>query len=110
MVVATPGKLLLLSESGKLPLNLVAYLVVDESDRFMQGTMEEEIRKVDKVGWHNTLLYYRTLSLQVIMAVTESLRPRQTLLFSATLPVNLERLARSAVLNPVSFITSGSTT
>lgn len=107
VVVATPGKLLLLSESGKLPLNLVAYLVVDESDRFMQGTMEEEIRKVDQVGQHNTLLCYRTLSLQVIMAVTESLRPRQTLLFSATLPVNLERLARSAVLNPVSFITSG---
>ena len=39
--------------------------------------------------------------LQVIGKVTESLRPRQTLLFSATLPNNLERLARSAVLDPV---------
>ena len=45
MVVATPGKLLALSESGNLPLDRVAYLVVDESDRFMQGSMEEEIRK-----------------------------------------------------------------
>ena len=33
--------------------------------------------------------------------MTATLHPRQTLLFSATLPANLERLARSAVLNPV---------
>ena len=46
MVVATPGRLLALSESGNLPLDRVIYLVVDESDRFMQGSMEEEIRKV----------------------------------------------------------------
>ena len=45
MVVATPGRLLALTESGNLPLDRVAYLVVDESDRFMQGSMEEEIRK-----------------------------------------------------------------
>ena len=44
-MVATPGKLLHLSEAGNLPLDLVSYLVVDESDRFMQGSMEEEIRK-----------------------------------------------------------------
>ena len=37
----------------------------------------------------------------MIAKVTESVRPRQTLLFSATLPNNLERLARSAVLDPV---------
>lgn len=45
VVVATPGKLLHLAESGNLPLDLVSYLVVDESDRFMQGSMEEELRK-----------------------------------------------------------------
>ena len=45
VVVATPGKLLHLADSGKLALNLISYLVVDESDRFMQGSMEEELRK-----------------------------------------------------------------
>ena len=46
MVVATPGKLLHLSDAGCLPLGGVSYLVVDEVDRFMQGLMEEDIRKV----------------------------------------------------------------
>ena len=55
MVVATPGRLLHLSEMGNLPLNLVSYLVVDESDRFMEGSMEEELRKACK---HTTILYY----------------------------------------------------
>ena len=41
---------------------------------------------------------------QVITQVTASLRPRQTLLFSATMPANLDRLARSAVLDPVSQV------
>ena len=61
----------------------ISYLVVDEADKFMQGNMEEQLRKIFAV-------------------VTSTLRPRQTLLFSATLPENLERLARSAVLDPVS--------
>lgn len=39
---------------------------------------------------------------QVLMALTASPRPKQVLLFSATMPAALERLARSAVLDPVS--------
>ena len=46
VVVATPGRLLHLSEEGTLPLDLVAYLVVDEADRFMQGSLEDDLRKV----------------------------------------------------------------
>ena len=42
--------------------------------------------------------------MQVLMAVTASPRPKQVLLFSATMPAALERLARSAVLNPVSSL------
>lgn len=80
--MATPGKLIGLHKEGNVALECVSYFVVDEADRFMQGNMEEELRTI-------------------VMATTRSLRPRQTLLFSATLPENLERLARSAVLNPV---------
>ena len=46
MVVATPGRLLHLSGEETLPLDQVAYLVVDEADRFMQGSLEDELRKV----------------------------------------------------------------
>ena len=45
VIVATPGRLLDLNDSGNLPLNLVSYLVIDEADRFMQGSMEEDLRK-----------------------------------------------------------------
>ncbi len=84
VIVATPGKLIGLHEGGVVDLLSVSYFVIDEADRFMRGNMEEELRKI-------------------VTATTSSLRPRQTLLFSATLPENLERLARSAVLNPVRF-------
>ena len=46
VVVATPGRLLHLNEEGTLHLDRVSYLVVDEADRFMQGSLEEELRKV----------------------------------------------------------------
>ena len=50
VVVATPGRLLQLEDMGTVSLNTVSYLVVDEADRFMQGVMEEEIRKVQYSG------------------------------------------------------------
>ena len=46
VVVATPGRLLHLSGEETLSLDQVAYLVVDEADRFMQGSLEDELRKV----------------------------------------------------------------
>ena len=46
VIVATPGKILQLEQSGEVSLGNVSYLVLDEADRFLQGHMEEEIRKV----------------------------------------------------------------
>ena len=46
VVVATPGKLLQLCEGGELTLSSLSYFAVDEADRFLQGTMEEDLRKV----------------------------------------------------------------
>ncbi|RLN94565.1 hypothetical protein BBJ28_00015948 [Nothophytophthora sp. Chile5] len=82
-VVATPGRLLHLAERHGAALSLarLALLVVDEVDRVLQAPeMEAQLR----------------LILQLANAAG-----RQTLLFSATLPVFLPRLARSAVLRPV---------
>ena len=46
MVVATPGRLLQLVDMGTVILSAVSYLVIDEADAFLQGSMEEDIRKV----------------------------------------------------------------
>ncbi|EDO37956.1 predicted protein [Nematostella vectensis] len=84
VVVATPGRLLDLCKRGALCLDKITYLVMDEADRMLGMGMEEQLRKI--VG-----------------LATGTSRARQTLLWSATLPESLERLARSAVLNPITI-------
>ncbi|ORY33034.1 P-loop containing nucleoside triphosphate hydrolase protein [Naematelia encephala] len=69
--VATPGRLIDMLESGKTNLKRVTYLVMDEADRMLDMGFEPQIRKI--VG---------------------QIRPdRQTLLFSATWPKEVQRLA-----------------
>ena len=84
VVIATPGRLLDLCERGLLSLDKVSYLVMDEADKMLGMGMEEQLRKV--VG-----------------LATGTIRARQTLLWTATMPDSLERLARSAVLNPITI-------
>lgn len=84
VVIATPGRLLDLCERGLLSLDKVSYLVMDEADKMLGMGMEEQLRKV--VG-----------------LATGTVRARQTLLWTATMPESLERLARSAVLNPITI-------
>ncbi|KAL7421118.1 ATP-dependent RNA helicase dbp2 [Cryptotrichosporon argae] len=72
IVVATPGRLIDMLESGKTNLKRVTYLVMDEADRMLDMGFEPQIRKI--VG---------------------QIRPdRQTLLFSATWPKDVQRLAQ----------------
>ncbi len=82
VLVATPGRLLDLCDRGALSLLGIKYFVLDEVDRMLGMGLEEQLRKV-------------------VALVTAEGKPCQTLLFSATLPESLERLARSAVVNPV---------
>ena len=84
VVIATPGRLLDLCDRGLLSLDKVSYLVMDEADKMLGMGMEEQLRKV--VG-----------------LATGTIRARQTLLWTATMPESLERLARSAVLNPITI-------
>ena len=78
VVVATPGRLLDLTDRGVMNLSHVEVLVLDEADRMLDMGFLPAIRKV--------------LSL-----VPEK---RQTLLFSATLSPEIERLARSTMKEP----------
>ena len=84
VVIATTGRLLDLCERGMLSLDKVSYLVLDEADKMLGMGMEEQLR-------------------MVVGLATGTLRARQTLLWTATMPESLERLARSAVLNPITI-------
>ncbi|KAK1947884.1 ATP-dependent RNA helicase abstrakt [Phytophthora citrophthora] len=84
-VVATPGRLLHLAQrhGSTLSLGQVSLFVVDEVDRILEAPeMETQLREI----------------LQLSDAPG-----RQTLLLSATLPAFLPRLARSAVLRPITI-------
>uniref|UniRef100_A0A1D1Y952 RNA helicase n=1 Tax=Anthurium amnicola TaxID=1678845 RepID=A0A1D1Y952_9ARAE len=79
IVVATPGRLIDLLKMKALTMLRVTYLVLDEADRMFDLGFEPQIRSI--VG---------------------QIRPdRQTLLFSATMPQKVERLAREILTDPV---------
>lgn len=70
--IATPGRLIDFLESGVTNLKRVTYLVLDEADRMLDMGFEPQIRKI-----------------------VSQVRPdRQTLMWSATWPKEVERLAR----------------
>jgi ATP-dependent RNA helicase RhlE len=79
ILVATPGRLLDLLEQRALTLQSVKILVLDEVDRMLDmGFLPDVRRIVEKIP-----------------------RERQTLLFSATLPPEIERLAAWVLRDPV---------
>jgi ATP-dependent RNA helicase RhlE len=88
IIVATPGRLLDLARQGLVPWSGIELLVLDEADRMMDMGFLPDIRKVVK---------YLP-------------QPRQTLLFSATMPPEIRDLAHSiqkeAVLLDVGITTT----
>ena len=78
-LVATPGRLLDLAEHNAVRLNGVQHLVLDEADRLLDQGFAEELQRV----------------LALLPA------QRQTLLFSATFPQNVESLAQQLLQEPV---------
>ncbi|KAF8523109.1 DEAD-domain-containing protein [Hysterangium stoloniferum] len=87
IVVGTPGRLLDLVEEGCLDLSRVTYLVLDEADRMLDRGFENDIRR--------------------IIGNTADQKARQTVMFSATWPESVRRLADTFQRNPVR-ITVGS--
>ena len=85
--VSTPGRLLDIHNKKLLSLTAIQYAVFDECDRLLELGLEEQLRKV-------------------ILIITLADRSPQVTLWSATLPSSLERLVRSAVIDPV-YICAG---
>eukprot|EP00258_Populus_trichocarpa_P033194 XP_024449213.1 DEAD-box ATP-dependent RNA helicase 24 isoform X1 [Populus trichocarpa] len=79
IVIATPGRLIDMLKMKALNMARATYLVLDEADRMFDLGFEPQIRSI--VG---------------------QIRPdRQTLLFSATMPRKIEKLAREILTDPV---------
>jgi ATP-dependent RNA helicase RhlE len=79
VLVATPGRLIDLLERGDVSLEKCGYLVLDEADHMLDMGFIHSLRKIAK---HIPL-------------------KRQTLLFSATMPRDIEEIADTYLRNPV---------
>ena len=78
IVVGTPGRIMDHLERGYLVLESLGTLVLDEADRMLDMGFFEDMRKV----------------------IAQTPPERQTLLFSATYPEGIDKLARSFLKNP----------
>jgi ATP-dependent RNA helicase RhlE len=79
ILVATPGRLLDLMQQGIVRLNTIEVFVLDEADRMLDMGFIHDVRRV----------------------VAALPKQRQTLLFSATMPKEIQELAQNILISPV---------
>lgn len=78
IVVGTPGRVLDLINRRKLNLSTVNYLILDEADEMLNMGFKDELDAI----------------------IGETPKERQSLLFSATMPKEVEQIAREYLTNP----------
>ena len=78
VLVATPGRLIDLLDRGDVTLSSTRFLVLDEADQMLDMGFIHDLKKI----------------------APRLATPRQTMLFSATMPKQLEELSRSYLSNP----------
>ncbi|KAJ3654260.1 hypothetical protein Zmor_013458 [Zophobas morio] len=103
IVIATPGRLIDVLENRYLVLNQCTYIVMDEADRMIDLGFEADVQKI--------LEYMPVTNLkpdseeaedkEVLLANYNSKKKyRQTVMFTATMPPAVERLARTYLRRP----------
>lgn len=78
IVVATPGRLIALLAGGKINLNTLKHLVLDEADRMLDMGFSDDILKI----------------------INYLPKDRQTVLFSATMPPKIRQFSKKILNNP----------
>ncbi|XP_003400607.1 probable ATP-dependent RNA helicase DDX23 [Bombus affinis] len=103
IVIATPGRLIDVLENRYLVLNQCTYIVLDEADRMIDMGFEPDVQKIleympvtnlkpdneDAENEEKLLANYNTKK-----------KYRQTVMFTATMPPAVERLARTYLRRP----------
>lgn len=79
VVIATPGRLLSHISLGYVDLSKVSYFILDEADRMLDMGFSDDIMQI----------------------VKQLPTDRQTIMFSATMPAKIQRLAKTILNNPV---------
>ncbi|MEI6695194.1 MAG: DEAD/DEAH box helicase [Bacteroidota bacterium] len=85
VIVATPGRMLDLMRRGKINLSNIKYAVLDEADEMLDMGFQDELNEILK----------------------ETPKTKNTWLFSATMPTQVEKIARGYMNKPIE-ITVGS--
>jgi len=80
VLVACPGRLIDHLERGTVGLDQIGLLIIDEADRMLDMGFLPQLRRILRVAG----------------------KPRQTLMFSATMDSNVEQVAREFLSNPAS--------
>lgn len=103
ILVATPGKLLEMLESRYLVLSRCSYVVLDEADRMIDKNFEDTLQKIlgflpvtnvkpdSEVAEDEDILEQNWKSKEKF---------RQTVMFTATMPPTVERLAKTYLRRP----------
>uniref|UniRef100_A0A3Q1GZU3 RNA helicase n=1 Tax=Acanthochromis polyacanthus TaxID=80966 RepID=A0A3Q1GZU3_9TELE len=89
VLCGTPGRLLDVIERGKVGLSKVRYLVLDEADRMLDMGFEPDMRRL------------------VASPGMPSKESRQTLMFSATYPEDIQRMAADFLKTDYLFLAVG---
>ncbi|RZF40129.1 hypothetical protein LSTR_LSTR014412 [Laodelphax striatellus] len=103
IVIATPGRLIDVLENRYLVLNQCTYIVLDEADRMIDMGFEPDVQKI--------LDYMPVTNLKpdnedaedeakLLANYNSKKKYRQTVMFTATMPPAVERLARTYLRRP----------
>lgn len=79
IIIATPGRLISHLNSGHIDFKKTSFFILDEADRMLDMGFYDDIMKI--VGYLS--------------------EERQTIMFSATMPENIQKLANNILHNPV---------
>ena len=90
ILVATPGRLKDWIQRGAILLDRIQYVVLDEADRMLH------------MGFKSNLEYFYR-----VMQASKKVNTRQTMMFSATFPQDIQKLAKYFLNDKYAFVAVG---